>query len=98
MQKIVIPTYWETFEDGNAFYTQIATEAYEALEQGLNPENVILSFFHKNRTFVDSEKGQEADASAKETQNRLIDFITEITETYGYKEEDIVSFWENTFF
>lgn len=98
MNNITIPTHWEAFGKGNEFYTKIANEALESLNKGIKPETVILNFLDKNIKFVDSPTGREVDASVKEVQNRVIDFLTELSEPYGYTEEDIVDRWQNSFY
>ncbi len=98
MAQITVPTHWEAFEEGNAFYTKIVNEAVESLNNGVKPETVILTLLDKNIKFVDSPQGQDADASVKEVQNRIIAFLVELSEPYGYTEEDIVDRWQNSFY
>ena len=81
MAQITVPTHWEAFEEGNAFYTKIANKAVESLNNGVKPETVILTLLDKNIKFVDSPQGQDADASVKEVQNRIIYDMSEFSVT-----------------
>lgn len=98
MSQITVPTYWESFETGDSFYTNLANEAVESLNNGVDIETVVLTFLDKNIKFVDSPEGQDADASVKEVQNRIMEFLTQLSEPYGYTEEDIIERWQNSFF
>lgn len=95
--SINAPTFWETTtEEGDAFYTALAKK-YISLKKTDTPENIIRQYIVENINFVDSEKGSESDASAKETQNRIIDFITELFSDLAITEDFVLDIWHDEF-
>jgi hypothetical protein len=93
------PTYWKSItKEGNGFYTETAQATILKLEAGELPEKLILNFLSLNIKFVDSTIGLDADASAKEVQNKVVEFLTTLFTPYGYTEEDIIQRWQTSFY
>jgi hypothetical protein len=96
LKSITAPTFWEaTSEEGEKFYTDLANK-YINLKGSDTPENLIRHYIIENVKFTNSEEGLDADASAKETQHRIIDFITELfSDTVD--EDFVLDIWHEEF-
>lgn len=93
-----IPTYWNTLsEEGEKFYNKLAQKYIKlAIARTDKPEVIIAAFIKENLDFINSEDGKLSDAYAKETQNLIIEFLSEIFSD-ELTSDDVASIYQEIF-
>ena len=91
----MIPEHWGTLsKEGEEFFNQLAHKAIKDLKN-LDIKIVLNNFLVENHKF--SMTNNDADASCKEVQLTVQEFLTNLSSTSEFTEEDILYFWQITF-
>lgn len=97
MSEAKIPESWQTLsKEGEIFYNELAKK-YVAKVGTEKPAVLIYNFVKENVAFVNSPEGDKSDASTKETQNTIIEFLSELFKNHGIEEDDVVEIWQEVF-
>jgi hypothetical protein len=97
VKNYLTPEYWNTLSrEGNEFYVELAKK-YIDQKNSDKPKVLIRGFIQENVDFVNTEKGMDAEASAKETQNFVLEFLADLFSEQGVTKEEIVDVWHDIF-
>jgi len=97
MNNYLTPEYWNTLSrEGNDFYVGLAKK-YIDKKSSNKPKVLIREFIKENVDFVNSEAELDAEAGSKETQNVVMEFLTELFSEQGITEEEVVNVWQDVF-
>jgi hypothetical protein len=97
MDNYLLPEYWNTLSpEGNNFYVALAKKYIE--KKGTEaPKILITKCIQENVDFVNSDAELDAEASAKETQSVLMDFLTALFSDQGVTEDEVTDIWQDIF-
>lgn len=97
MDKFLDLEYWNTLsKEGNQFYVSLAKK-YINERSKHEPIMLIRSFMAENLMFINSEAELDAEAAAKETQNVMIEFLSELLQEEGVERDKVVEVWNEIF-
>ena len=96
MKRFLELEHWNTLsEEGNIFYVGLAKK-YINNKGSQTPVETIENFIKDNIVFLDSEEEMYADASSKETQEVVREFLRELLHDENVDDE-ILKTWEKLF-
>lgn len=97
INEYLSPGAWNTLsQQGNDFYVELAKKYIDKKNSG-KPKDFIREFIHENVDFINSEAEIDAEASAKETQNVVMEFLTVLFSDQGVAKEEVVDIWHDVF-